>query len=121
LVAAPDVKQGVEAFFDVAVENMCGKDGPSGCLISCVAAQMAPTMPSVAEFTYAGLQGTDDAIARHFQDAVAKGALRADFPVAERATLMSNLIQGLSLRARAGFSKADVKRSGVTAAKAVLS
>ncbi len=120
LIAAPDISSGVHAFFDVALANMTQSVGPQGCLISCVASQCAPTMPKVAAFIHATFQATDDALTEQFQAAIDKGFLPKNFPAKPRAKLMYDLVQGLSLRARAGFSKADLTASAKVAVAAIL-
>jgi AcrR family transcriptional regulator len=117
---APNVTKGVAAFFDALVDLVSGCHGPTGCLYACVASQCAAEMPNVATFTHDSLAATDNALADLFSSAVKEGSLPPDFPVKERARLMADFMQGLSLRARAGFSQQDLKAATNAAADAVL-
>jgi AcrR family transcriptional regulator len=120
LAAAPTIQDGVLAFFDVTIENVSGRYGASGCLMSCVAAQCASTMPEVAAFLREGLAATDAAIAQQFKSSIADGSLRSDFPAHDRACLMTDLMQALSLRARAGFTQSELARALDTGIVSVL-
>jgi AcrR family transcriptional regulator len=120
LIEAPDIRDGVRAFFEITVENVSGRHGASGCLMSCVAAQCAPTMPNVATFLAEGLAAADAAIEERFKSAVSDGSLREDFPTKDRAWLMMDLMQALSLRARAGFAQCRLAEAAEVGLKTVL-
>jgi AcrR family transcriptional regulator len=117
---ARDVMLGVSAFFDALVNHVSGCYGPTGCLNACVASQCSAEMPSVAAFTQESLAATDLAIAGLFSLAVQQESLPSDFPIKERAGLMTDLMHGLALRGRAGFSKQDLRKAADAAANAVL-
>jgi AcrR family transcriptional regulator len=120
LTSAPVIQDGVRAFFETTIKNVSGQHGPSGCLMSCVAAQCAPTMPNVATFLKDALAATDKAIAQHFKSAIANGTLQPDFAADDRARLMTDLMQALSLRARAGFAPSQLLHSAKAGIEAVL-
>jgi AcrR family transcriptional regulator len=120
MITAPNIDDGVRAFFEVTVENVSGRHGAKGCLMSCVAAQCASTMPDVAAFLKEGISATDAAIAQHFRSAIDNGSLRSDFPADERARLMTDLMQAISLRARAGFEKNVLAAAAHDGIRAVL-
>jgi AcrR family transcriptional regulator len=118
--AAHEVQMGVSAFFAALVDHIVGVHGPTGCLNACVASQCAADMPSVAEFTLQSHAATDQAIAELLHRGIENGQLPKDFPVAERAVLMTDLMNGLALRARAGSSRAQLESAVSGAVAAIL-
>jgi AcrR family transcriptional regulator len=117
---ANDVRAGVIAFFDALVDHVAGRYGPTGCLNACVASQCAAEMPLVADFASESVKATDYAIADLLTNAVKSGGLASDFPVKERAMLMTDLTYGLAFRARAGFQRISLKAAACAAVEAVL-
>jgi len=118
--AAATVREGVERFFDTVAVNVSGARGASGCLYACVASQCTETMAPVREFLAAGIAATDRAIADRFREAVKAGELPATFEVESRARLMTDLMQALALRARAGTPRTMLQKIASNDAKAVL-
>jgi AcrR family transcriptional regulator len=120
LAEAASIHAGVAAFFETLVHQVCGDAGPRGCLIACVASECCSTMPSVARFTEHSLAATDEAIAAFFVAAVGDGRLPPNFPATQRARLMVDLMQGLAIRGRAGFSKEALTECANEAKQTVL-
>jgi TetR/AcrR family transcriptional regulator, copper-responsive repressor len=120
LTDAKNIREGVASFFTALVGQVSGDFGPCGCLIACVAASCCAEMESVREFSKSCLADTDQAIADIFAKAIVRGELPASFPAAQRASLMVDLMQGLAIRGRAGFSKAELSAMANEANAAVL-
>lgn len=118
---AKNIREGVAAFFTALVGQVSGGFGPRGCLIACVASSCCAEMESVQEFSKASLADTDQAIAGIFVKAIVQGELSPSFPAAQRASLMVDLMQGLAIRGRAGFSRAELSAMAEEAKAAVLS
>lgn len=106
-MAADTIESAVRVFFSVSADGHAPGDQPGGCLLGCVAAQCAETMPDVRQFYHGGLAAIETALAGRFEDAVAEGKLPGEFPSEERARLMVDLMQGYAAHARTGSSAAD--------------
>jgi AcrR family transcriptional regulator len=107
--SAAHIRDGVEAFFEAVAVNVSGARGSTGCLHACVAAQCTETLGPVREFLAAGLAAADDTIAARFREAAAATELPFDFPAKRRARLMTDLMQALALRARAGAPLVELR------------
>ncbi|WP_227271026.1 TetR/AcrR family transcriptional regulator [Roseobacter weihaiensis] len=101
-VAAEDATSAIAAFFAALVTTQSGKRGGQGCLLACVAAQCAETMPEVKTLLADSLVAGQAHIADRLEQAVRTGELPDDYPVHRRARLMIDLMQASAIRARSG-------------------
>ena len=102
LMGAPAIRDAVTGFVDAAIDGATHPDRPSGCLMACVAAQSAGSVPKVRDVYAAGLAAMADAIAARFARATVDGELPRGFPAQVRARLLIDLMQAMALRARSG-------------------
>lgn len=103
--AEADIVAAVRAFLRVSLENNTAKEHPWGCLIGCCASTSAIAVPGVAGRVSAIGARTERTLRARFEDERAAGTL-ADAPSpAERAALLSDLMNAQALRARMGTSR----------------
>ena len=106
---AADVRDAVAQLLDGALALATRAGQPSGCLMACVAAQYAETLPEVRALYAGGLAELERTVAARLALAVERGELSRHFPVAARARLLVDLTQATALRARSGASRADLE------------
>ena len=118
---APDVRAAVARLLDTALA-LATRDGQSsGCLMACVAAHYAETLPEVRALYAGGLAELERTVAARFAQAIERGELSLRFPVAARARLLVDLTQATALRARSGASRAELETQVRAYASLVLS
>lgn len=116
-----DIESAVAAFFETLVITQSGERGAQGCLLACVAAQCAETMPEVKSFLGESLQDGQAHIAGRLGQAVGAGELPGDYPVQRRARLMIDLMQASAIRARSGARRNELVGLARENAEIVLS
>lgn len=89
---------------------LSGEQGPRGCFIVCTATVEAVEEPDVREFLRQTLRHIDDALIARFRQAVSQGELAADADPETLGRLAACVLQSLAVRARAGQSRASLKR-----------
>lgn len=89
---------------------LSGEQGPRGCFIVCTATVEAVEEPDVREFLRQTLRHIDDALIARFRHAVSQGELPADADPETLGRLAACVLQSLAVRARAGQSRASLKR-----------
>jgi len=80
----------------------------------------AGNVEGAADLLQDAIAATDARIQARFDLEKAQGTLPADFPSADQARLLFDLLQGLVFRARAGFEDVDLLHGIETAVAAVL-
>ena len=96
---------------------LSGEQGPRGCFVVCTATVEAHDEPDVREFLSRTLRHIDDALIARFRHAVAQGELPADADTETLGRLAASVLHSLAVRARAGQSRASLKRMADGAAK----
>lgn len=119
--AAEGIVSAVAAFFATLVTTQSGQRGAQGCLLACVAAQCAETMPEVKSLLSESLHGGQAHIAGRMAQAVRAGELPDNYPVQTGARLMVDLMQASAIRARAGAGKGELVGLAHENAEMVLS
>jgi AcrR family transcriptional regulator len=120
-LAAKPIEIGVAAFFDIAIRGHTEPGRPSGCLLACVAATCAETNPHVKRLYCTALSATATRLMARFDEHIAAANLPPEYPSAERATLMVDLVQAVALRARAGVCREELLITGRDYSTIVLS
>jgi len=90
---------------------LSGESGPRGCFLIGTAVTESVNDPAVRSALAAGLREIDDAIEARIRRAQDEGELAAAVDPAERARLASAVLHTLSLRARAGETRAALERT----------
>ena len=102
----PDIRAAVRLFLIAAAEFATqNPSGARGCYLSSCVVTNATEVDGVAERLQRTVRDTDARLAERFDAEIAQGALPADFPSRERASLMFDLRQGIVFRARTGVNR----------------
>ena len=90
---------------------LSGEHGARGCFLIGTAATESIADKDVREIFAAGLHELDDALTDRFRRAQERGELAADIDPVERARLASAVLHTLSIRARAGETRAALEKT----------
>jgi AcrR family transcriptional regulator len=105
LEGSNDLRERLTSFFAAVIANAAGSDHPSGCLVTCALADLAGDDAAASAQLAMLLAAADASLTRQFLD--------AGFDPAEargRAQIAAATMHSLTLRARAGISKAELRR-----------
>src|SRR6201998_2062586 len=90
----------IAGFLRFAVESATQKGSARGCLVICVAPLVNDA--EVQRFLQNAIAGGVALIERGLRDGIDAGEIPPDFPVSARATQVTDLARGLTMRARIG-------------------
>ena len=107
--AEPDLARALERFYLDALDVYCASDPPAGCLVVCTAPAAALVHPEVRADLLRVVRDLDAALGRRFAQA-------GDREPADSAKLAQAVLHSLAIRARAGESKAALRRLARAAA-----
>ncbi len=110
LFAEADLRKGLVRFYRAAVEVYTVGPRPRGCLVMSTAVSAAPSYPEIQADLLAVVRTVDKKIQLRMQQAIKDGALPPSFDTRTRSMLAQSLLHSLSLRARAGETKAVLDR-----------
>lgn len=120
LFAERDIRQALEKFYQGAVQQYVAGAQPKGCLVMSTAVSAATSHPDIQADLYDVIGRIDQNIDRRLCQAVMDGKLPDDFATTERAQIAQSVLHSLSLRARAGASKAGLNRLLKSAVDVIL-
>lgn len=120
LFAEADVHKALTGFYREALAVYVSGDKPKGCLVMSTAVSAAVSHPEVQEDLLAVIQKIDRGIETRLKEAIQAEQLSAEFDPGERANLAQSILHSLSLRARAGESKARLNRMLVSGVGMIL-
>ncbi|MDR5644423.1 TetR/AcrR family transcriptional regulator [Burkholderia cenocepacia] len=109
--AEPDIARAVTYFLEITVKLGTMKGYPTGCLMACVAAGQAARSIQVRKYYAGGLAQLTDALAKRFQREQEAGNISTRLPAIARAQLLTDAVQGIAIRARAGVSRRELLNS----------
>lgn len=115
---ARSAREAVSVFLRQAVLNSTGEGGPNGCMIACIIPAVEDA--AIRRFLAATVAASDAALTARLAAGIASGELSEDFPVAQRARLVTNLSMALALRARAGTSRETLLEAAAEGAALAL-
>lgn len=101
--------EGLHRFYDNAISLYLEQGGPRGCYLISTATTEAAQDPEVGKKLLGALRGLDHAVELRLRDAMAAGELNASADPAALATIASAVLHTISVRARAGESRAALK------------
>lgn len=105
----PNVAVAVRGFLETVVRHSTQQEGgPRGCFLAQCVATSVGEVEGVAERMEKAIKDTDERLAKRFENAVADGSLRADFPCLKRAQLLHDMRQGFVHRSRAGWTAEEL-------------
>ncbi|MBY0274028.1 TetR/AcrR family transcriptional regulator [Candidatus Binatia bacterium] len=100
----------LDAFYAAVTGVVTGKHGPLGCIVACTLPSEAETTPAARQLLAAALTQIDGAVRARLARAVEQGELARDTDLRTQAEVVVSGMLALSLRARAGASRRDLKR-----------
>ncbi|MBM4335328.1 MAG: TetR/AcrR family transcriptional regulator [Deltaproteobacteria bacterium] len=107
--AEPELAAALERFYLAALDLYCAREPAAGCMVVCTAPAAALVHPEVRADLLAVVRDLDAALARRFAQA-------EDAEPAISAKLAQAVLHTLAIRARAGESKASLRRLARAAA-----
>jgi hypothetical protein len=100
------------------VESATEKGSARGCLMMCVAPLVNDA--EVQRFLQSAVAGGAALVERRLRDGISAGEIPSDFPVAARATQVTDLARGLTMRAQLGMPRKTLLKDAEAAADLVL-
>ena len=118
LLSPQHLRDSLASFMRHAVETATEEGSALGCLLECVAPLVDDL--EVRQFLKDAVAGAVALVERRFRDGISAGEIPSDFPVAARATQVTDLVRGLTMRARLGTPRRTLLRDAEEAADLVL-
>jgi AcrR family transcriptional regulator len=118
LLSPQALRASLASFFRHDVESATEEGSPLGCLIVCIAPLVDDA--EVRQFLKNAAAGAVAMVERRFRDGISAGEIPSDFPVAARASLVVDLSNGLTVRAKMGTARRALLRDAEEAADLVL-
>jgi AcrR family transcriptional regulator len=118
LLAPQTLRDSITSFLKYAVASATQKGSARGCLMICVAPLVDDA--EVQRFLQNAVAGGAALLERRFRDGISAGEIPSDFPAAVRATQVTDLARGLTMRAQLGLSRKTLLKEAEEAADLVL-
>ena len=118
LLSPRGLRDSIAGFLRYAVESATEKESARGCLMVCVAPLVNDA--EVRQFLQNAAARGVGLVEGRFRDAISAGEIPSDFPVAERASQVTDLARGLTMRAQMGAPRKALLRDAEEAADLVL-
>ncbi len=118
LFASPDIRECLTGFLKHAVESATKVGSARGCLLVCVAPLVDDA--EVRQFLKDATAGGMALVERRFHDGITAGEIPSDFPAAARASQVTDLARGLTMRAQMGTPRVTLLNDAEEAADLVL-
>ena len=112
------LRNSLASFLRYSVESATEEDSPAGCLLVCVAPLVDDA--EVRQFLQNTTAGGVAMVELRFRDGISAGEIPSDFPVAARASQVTDLVRGLTVRAKMGTARTTLLREAEEAADLVL-
>lgn len=109
LVASTQLRPGLLAFYDKALDVYCGTTPPMGCLMVCTAPSESVAHPEIGRDLSQLILTLDDSIAQRLSKAQQNGELAQSVDVQLAAGLLQATLHTLALRARTGESRKQLR------------
>ena len=118
--AEPDIAAAVAAFLEAAVHASTAEGRPTGCLLACVASGQAGRSVEVRKFFGGALVSLAEALSARFEAETKAGRLSDAVSAEVRGRLLVDIVQGIAIRARAGFPRGELLRDARSYVRIVL-
>jgi AcrR family transcriptional regulator len=118
LLSPGALRDSLVGFLRQAVESATEKGSAPGCLLVCVAPLVND--PEVRKFLKDATAAGAALVERRFRDGISAGEIPSDFPVTARATQVTDLARGLTMRAQIGTPRKTLLKEAEEAAELVL-
>ncbi len=111
--AIPDLFESLEAMIEWAIEKFLGKDGAgAGCFMMNTAMPEAAEDPEISRVVREAMDSLDRALVRRFEKAIEAGQISPDADPHALAMVMVANHYEISGRARAGYSREELRALG---------
>jgi AcrR family transcriptional regulator len=118
LLAPATLRESLVGFLRNVVESATQEGSAPGCLLVCVAPLVDDA--EVRQFLKDAAAGAVALLNQRFRDGISAGELPPDFPVAARASQVTDLARGLTMRAQMGIPRKTLLKDAEEAAELVL-
>ncbi len=118
LLTPGTLRDSLVSFLRQAVESATERGVAPGCLIVCVAPLVDDA--EVRKFLQNAAAGGAAMVESRLRDGISAGEIPSDFPVAARATQVTDLARGLTMRAQMGTPRKTLLKDAEEAADLVL-
>ena len=118
LLSPGTLRDSLVSFLRQAVESATEKGSAPGCLLVCVAPLVDDA--EVRKFLQNAVVGAVTLLEGRFRDGISAGEIPSDFPVTVRATQVTDLARGLTMRAQMGAPRKTLLKEAEEAAELVL-
>jgi AcrR family transcriptional regulator len=118
LLSPKSLRDSIAGFLRYAVESATEKGSARGCLLICVAPLVEDA--EVRRFLQNAAAGGAALVEGRFRDAIIAREISSDFPVAVRATQVTDFARGLTMRALIGTPRKTLLKDAEEAADLVL-
>lgn len=102
--AEPDIHKAVTAFCEAMVNSATGETR-AGCMMAAAALGQSERVTEIRSYVAKGLTATADIFAKRFEQEMKAGRLPRTPSAKVRGRALVDLMQGLRLRAKAGFAR----------------
>jgi AcrR family transcriptional regulator len=118
LLSPQSLRDSIVGFLRFAVESATEKGSARGCLMVCIAPLVNDA--EVQRFLQSAIAGGAALVERRFRDGITAREIPSDFPVAVRASQVTDFARGLTMRAQLGTPRKTLLRDVEEAADLVL-
>ena len=118
LLSPQGLRDSITGFLRYAVDSATAKGSARGCLVVCVAPLVNDA--EVRQFVQSAAAAGVTLVERRFREGISAGEIPSDFPVAARATQVTDLARGLTMRAQLGTPRKTLLKDAEEAADLVL-
>jgi len=118
LLSPKGLRDSIADFLRYNVESATEKGSARGCLLMCVAPLVNDA--GVQRFLQNAATGGAALLERRFREGISVGEIPSDFPVAARATQVTDLVRGLTMRAQIGTPRKTLLKDAEEEADLVL-
>lgn len=121
MLGEEDIHVALASFYRAALDVYTSGEFPKGCMVMTTAVAAATAHPEIQADLLAIVRDLDEKIALRLRRAIDDRQLPSSFDAAERASVAQAILHTLSLRARAGDSRAQLDRIAESGVALVLS
>ncbi len=118
LLSPQTLRDSLAGFLKFAVESATAKGSARGCLLMCIAPLVDDA--EVRKFLQNAAAGGPAMVERRLREAISAGEIPSDFPVAVRATQVTDFARGLTMRAHIGTPRKTLLRDAEEAVELLL-
>jgi AcrR family transcriptional regulator len=110
--ARPDLFESLETMIEVTIDKFTQSEAGTGCFMMSTALPEASVDPELSAVVRRALESLQRAFLRRFERAIEAGQIPADADPEELATIMGGGHSEISARARAGYTREELRETG---------